>query len=189
MRIITGKFKGRSLSTVRDLSVRPATARVKAAIFNMLQNRLSLQDAAILDLFAGSGNLGFEALSRGAKRVSFIDDNRQVLNGIRSNAQMLDCVDQCDIIHDDALSFIQHCHDEFDLIFADPPYAYTGTVTLPSLIIERKLLKNGGFLIIEHAKQTTFDSSGMYRLAVQKEFGNTRVSFFSTVNDTEDRPL
>src|ERR1041385_2453615 len=152
MRIITGKFKGRSLESVNDLSVRPATGRVKGAIFNMLQNRLNLMNATVLDLFAGSGSLGFEALSRGASGVVFVDESRQVLESIRSNAQALECLDMCDIIHDDALSFVWHCRDTFELIFADPPYAYTETPMLPLAIFQHKLLKSGGFLIIEHAK-------------------------------------
>ena len=161
------------------MSVRPATGRVKAAIFNMLQNRLNLENATILDLFAGSGNLGFEALSRGASGVVFGDDNRKVLDSIRSNAKLLDCIDECDIIHDDALSFVNHCRDSFDLIFADPPYAYSGVMDLPALIFTKKLLKSEGFLIIEHAKQALFSSSELYNLAIQKEFGNTYVSFFT----------
>ena len=178
MRIITGKFKGRLLASADDLSIRPATGRVKGTIFNMLQNRLNLIDANILDLFAGTGNLGFEALSRGASTVVFVDDSRLVLDNIKANANALGCIESCDIIHDDALSFINHCRDEFALVFADPPYAYTDTPKLPIIIFERKLLKREGFLIIEHAKQTVFEPSTFYKLVVQKEFGNTHVSFF-----------
>jgi 16S rRNA (guanine(966)-N(2))-methyltransferase RsmD len=178
MRIIAGKFKGRSLESVPDISVRPATGRVKGAIFNMLQNRLGLINATVLDLFAGSGSLGFEALSRGASAVVFVDESRPVLESIRSNAQTLGCLDMCDIIHDDAVSFVGHCRDRFDLIFADPPYAYAETPMLPMVVFQHKLLKSGGFLIIEHAKQTTFSPSEYYKLAVQKQFGNTQVSFF-----------
>src|SRR5436309_12926687 len=86
MRIITGKFKGRVLSTVRDNSVRPATDRVKGMIFNVLQNRLRLEGAIVLDLFAGSGSLGFEALSRAADRVVFVDDRSEAIEVIGRNA-------------------------------------------------------------------------------------------------------
>jgi 16S rRNA (guanine966-N2)-methyltransferase len=178
MRIITGKYKGRLLSSLRDNSVRPATDRVKGTIFNMLQNRLSLTDIHVLDLFAGSGSLGFEALSRGAANVVFVDENRNVLDMLLSNAEKLDCSESCYILQADALSFIGQSNDKFDLIFADPPYVYTETPRLPDLIFRQKLLKSEGFLIIEHEKQTSFEPSEFYRLAVQKEFGNTRVSFF-----------
>ena len=178
MRIITGKYKGRLLDSLRDNSVRPATDRVKGTIFNMLQNRLSLLDTHVLDLFAGIGSLGFEALSRGAADVVFVDENRHVLDTIHSNAQRLGCEECCYVLQTDALMFIGQSNDQFDLIFADPPYVYTETSKLPYLIFQRKLLKSEGFLIIEHDKRTIFEPSELYRLAVQKEFGNTRISFF-----------
>lgn len=179
VRIITGKYKGRQLTTVRDNSVRPATDRVKGSIFNVLQNRLALQDAVVLDLFAGSGSLGFEALSRGAGQVVFVDGSSAALDAVEENAEELDCLDSCELVEDDALSFIRREHREFDLIFADPPYAWESIPLLPVEIVTRKLLKKQGFLIIEHSKQTEFQSNENYKLSVRKEFGNTRVSFFT----------
>ncbi len=186
MRIITGKFRGRTLETIRGLTVRPATERVKGTIFNVLQNRIGLQDAVVLDLFAGSGSLGFEALSRGARQVVFVDDSGRVLDVIDSNAERLGCADDCILIQSDAISFIERTNDRFDLVFADPPYAYKEVVQLPKLILGRGLLKKGGFLIIEHAKQVTFDPDGVMRIAEQKEFGNTRVSFFTSLEGSQE---
>ncbi|MBI1804125.1 MAG: 16S rRNA (guanine(966)-N(2))-methyltransferase RsmD [Ignavibacteriae bacterium] len=179
MRIITGKYRGRTLRTAKEIDVRPAMDRVKGAIFNMLQNRLGLGGARVLDLFAGIGSLGFEAVSRGAALVVFIDDNRRMLDVIEENAGILGCRDECEIIQDDAFSFIDRTLDEsFDLIFADPPYAYERTSEIPRKIFDRQLLKKNGFLIIEHARRTAFDPSSLYTLKVQKDFGNTRLSFF-----------
>ena len=178
MRIITGKFKGRQLSTVPDASVRPATDRVKTTIFNMLQNRLGLEDARVLDLFAGSGNLGFEALSRGAISVTFVDDNPEALSMIEQNAEELGCLEQCEIIETDAVSYLQRTSGAFDLIFADPPYAYEEVALLPQRIFERELLASSGFLIIEHARRTTFAPLPHVHVAATKEFGNTHVTFF-----------
>lgn len=178
VRIITGKFKGRVLATVRDNSVRPATDRVKGTIFNMLQNRLGLTGANVLDLFAGSGSLGFEALSRGADRVVFVDESNEVLDVVERNAEQLNCLDACEIIQTDALSYIERITDEFDLIFADPPYAYERTAEIPPTVFRQKLLKKDGFLIIEHSKRLVLETSPLYQCAVQKEFGNTRLSFF-----------
>src|SRR5689334_3032384 len=135
MRIITGKFKGRRLLTVPNDSVRPATDRVKGSIFNMLQNRLNLVDAAVLDLFAGSGSLGFEALSRGAASVVFVDDSSIALEFVDRNAGVLGCADACETIQGDALDFIAKARSKFDLIFADPPYEYPGTSRLPEAIL------------------------------------------------------
>jgi len=185
MRVITGKYKGRTLVSVRDTSVRPATDRVKGTIFNMLQNRLRLIDAKVLDLFAGSGSLGFEALSRGVAQVDFVENHRAMIETINENAKRLDCIDSCDVIHEDALLFIKRESAQYDLIFADPPYAYEKTAQLPTLIFQHELLKKEGFLIIEHAKRTTFEPSTLYTLAIQKEFGNTRVSFFTHPSNHE----
>lgn len=178
MRIITGKFKGRNISSIKSRAIRPATDRVKTTIFDMLQNRLSLYGTKVLDLFAGSGNLGFEAISRGASEVDFIDDDNYSLKIIEKNAIDLDCITQCHIIHDDALLFISRTKSQYDLIFADPPYAYEKTSEIPKVIFENKILKSTGLLIIEHTKQIKFDESNLYHLLVQKKFGNTRVSFF-----------
>jgi 16S rRNA G966 N2-methylase RsmD len=91
----------------------------------------------------------------------------------------LQCLDACEIIQSDATTFIQRGVSEFDLIFADPPYAYAETKKLPEMIFERKLLKKDGFLIIEHERRTAFEPSPLYGILVQKEYGNTRVSFFA----------
>lgn len=178
MRIITGKFKGRTLTPIQAKGVRPATDRVKSTIFNMLQNRLRIKGADVLDLFAGSGNLGFEAISRGAKQVIFVDDSNEILDIIETNAEKLNCLDTCIIIQSDAESFLEKTDKSFDLIFADPPYAYEKTGEIPEIIFKRKLLKTDGYLIIEHSKHTKFMESKLYQIEVQKKFGNTRVSFF-----------
>ena len=178
MRIITGKYKGREISTIKGPAVRPATERVKSTIYNMLQNRLGLRDTDVLDLFAGSGSLGFEALSRGAKRIIFVDDSGGILDVIEQNAEDLDCIPDCGIVQSDALSYLDKVKEKFDLIFADPPYAYDLTPEIPRIIFEKMILKPEGYLIIEHSKHTQFAASGLYSMEVQKEFGNTRVSFF-----------
>ena len=174
------------LESIRDLSVRPATDRVKTTIFDMLQNRLRIIGADVLDLFAGSGNLGFEALSRGAKRVVFVDDNNPVLDIIEKNAEKLNCLSSTTIVQSDAVSFTEKTTDTFDLIFADPPYAYERIKDIPTTIFQTKILREEGYLIIEHSKHTIFEPSPAYKLAVQKEFGNTRVSFFVHPNDKGD---
>lgn len=186
MRIITGKFKGRTLTPIQTKGIRPATDRVKSTIFNMLQNRLTLKGADVLDLFAGSGSLGFEAISRGAKQVVFVDDSNEVMDIVEKNAEHLNCLTQCSIIQRDAESYIEKANQNFDLIFADPPYAYERTTEIPRLIFNKGLLKPNGYLIIEHSKHTKFVESQLYKLEVQKEFGNTRVSFLIHLKEKGD---
>src|SRR3990170_248375 len=98
MRVISGTYKGRVLRTVRDQRVRPATDRVKESIFNILQNRIDLHGAHVLDLFAGSGSLGFEALSRGAAEVVFVDEWQGATRIIEENIKLLQCDDRCDVV-------------------------------------------------------------------------------------------
>ncbi|HEY6191155.1 MAG TPA: 16S rRNA (guanine(966)-N(2))-methyltransferase RsmD [Bacteroidota bacterium] len=178
MRIITGKYKGRRLLAAPDKSIRPAMDVVKGSIFNSLQSRYPIGDARVLDLFAGTGSLGFEALSRGAAEVTFVDDQTSALDVIEENARNLECLEQCTLVCDDALAFARREKGEYGLVFADPPYAYPETPLLPGAIFERGLLGKAGFLIIEHAKRTEFSLSPLYRLALRKEFGATHLSFF-----------
>jgi 16S rRNA (guanine966-N2)-methyltransferase len=180
MRIITGEYKSRVLEGVNGEEVRPATGRVRGAIFNMLQNRLGLENAHVLDLYAGSGGLAFEALSRGAAKAVFVELNPAAVDVINSNAEALGCIDRCDIVHGDAVDYINHTRESFDLIFADPPYKNEETVELPSLIMGNNLLSPEGFLIIEHPQRLNFASSELYQIASQKKFGNTVVTFFTT---------
>ncbi len=179
MRIITGKFRGRRLAGVADRGIRPATDRVKGSIYNMLQNRLGLVGAEVLDLFAGTGSLGFEALSRGAASATFVDSTDAALQALEENARLLGCGDEVEIVRMDAAAFVGSSDGRYDLVFADPPYSYERTVELPGLIFSRDLLKKGGFLIIEHMRRTVFAPSPLYVNPVRKEFGATCVSFFA----------
>ncbi len=179
MRITGGEYRGRVLTDSKHLNARPATDRIRQAIFNILQNRIDLQSAQVLDLYAGTGSLGFEALSRGAAHVTFVDSSILAAELIRANAALLRCEKKCTMTIDDGLGFLVRSAQVFDLIFADPPYALEKTSEIPHAVVSRKLLKNEGFLIIEHSQQTDFPTSALYHLTVERHFGQTHVSFFS----------
>jgi len=185
MRIITGSYKGRSLESLNDRSIRPVTDRVKTTIYDMLQNRLRLTGAAVLDLYAGSGSLGFEALSRGARHVVFVDDAGDALDIIERNAAALGCLDNCAIIQSDSLSYIAKTRENYDLIFADPPYAYGMTGEIPAQVFQKNILTDHGYLIIEHTKNLIFKPDGHFRVTATKEFGTTHVSFFTHLRKEE----
>jgi 16S rRNA (guanine966-N2)-methyltransferase len=178
MRVITGRFKGRQLTTLSDRSVRPATARVKQAIFDVLETRLDWEDTRVLDLYAGSGSLGIEALSRGARHCTFVDSSREAVSCIRENLQTLDCGKFADVVSADAMRFIDSCNMSFRLIFADPPYSDSSTGGIPAKIFGRQLLEPSGFLLIEHSKNIIFESSALFVASHVKKFGSTYVSFF-----------
>src|SRR5512144_1276829 len=115
MRVITGLYKGRILKTVKDLSVRPATDRVKKTLFDMLTNRVVLEGASVLDLFAGSGSLGIEALSRGATHVTFVETNADALGFIERNLEELGCENTTEVLCQDAMQFLRRSQEHFDL--------------------------------------------------------------------------
>jgi len=190
MRVITGRYKGRTLRTVKDLSVRPATDRVRQTIFNMLANRLEFDGALVLDLFAGSGSLGIEALSRGASRATFVESGREAASAIRENLATLGCDDDADVYQVDALEFLGTETGSYDLVFADPPYAYEPTETLPRAIFERRLVRPGGYLVIEHSTDLQFSSTPLFDAGPVKKFGRTLVTFFrNPSNGATDRHL
>lgn len=178
MRIITGLYKGRVIKTVNDLSVRPATDRVKKTIFDMLSVRIDFDGIQVLDLFAGSGNLGIEALSRGAAKAAFVESGAEAMDFIEKNIRMLGCESATEFHQVDALSYIRSRKDKFDLIFADPPYKYEQTEQLPALIFESGLLKPHGYLLIEHSPYVHFESTILYKAGPEKKFGRTLVTFF-----------
>jgi 16S rRNA (guanine966-N2)-methyltransferase len=178
MRVISGLYKGRQLKPARHLDIRPATDRVKETIFNVLQARIDFENIAVLDLFAGTGSLGIETASRGATKVILIDDSEESIELIEENIDILKCGDVCKATETDALRFIDTTKEKFDLIFADPPYAYEGISNIPEKIFSNKLLSASGFLVIEHQKKLTFPAIDGFGIVVQKEFGNTTVTFF-----------
>ena len=178
MRVITGLYKGRTLKTVRDLSVRPATGRVKQTIFDMLAHRIEFDGTRVLDLFAGSGSLGIEALSRGASHATFVETNPDALEYIGQNLQTLGCDNAAEIIAMDAMHFLRRSQNQFDLVFADPPYAYEEAGNIPSIVFQDKILKRHGYLLIEHATTLTFTSTSSYQAGPAKKFGRTMVTFF-----------
>lgn len=178
MRVITGAYKGRILKTVGDLSVRPATDRVKQTLFDMLANRIEMDGAKVLDLFAGSGGLGIETLSRGATHATFVENDEDAARFIGQNIHMIGCEGQTSLVETDAFSFINRCTESFDLIFADPPYKFEETAQIPQMIFSRNMIAQHGYLLIEHTNELRFESTPLYAAGPEKRFGKTLVTFF-----------
>ena len=161
MRVTGGEYRGRILRTVDDLSVRPATDRVRQTLFNMLVHRMDFDGLAVLDLFAGSGSLGIEALSNGAARAVFVEGDRRAAEYIEQNLDRLGCATTGEVLHLDALRYIAQTEERFGLVFADPPYRFAGTASLPDLIFGRQLVQDGGYLLIEHTKDLFYTESAL----------------------------
>lgn len=150
--------------------MRPTTDRVKEAIFSTLAH--SLPEARVLDLFAGSGALGCEALSRGASRVTFVDNSRECIEIIKTNITTLGALEQATVIKTDVKTFIHSCTDTYDLIFMDPPYHKGLASDLTPHVYN--LLDTGGILVVEH-------ESGEKILQVpwkHRQYGDTSISYF-----------
>ena len=173
MRIISGAHKGRRLMAPSSLPVRPTTDRAKEALFNILQNLYFFEHKNVLDLFSGTGNIAYEFASRGCEKVLAVDNNYNCINYIEETAKDLDF--NISTIKSDCLQYLKGCKQEFNFIFADPPYDYDNYQELKSLIIENNLIKKDGVLIIEHDKDTEFEGEN---LEVRK-YGTVHFSIFS----------
>jgi 16S rRNA (guanine966-N2)-methyltransferase len=186
VRVISGIYRGRTLRTVRDLSVRPAADRVRQAVFDMLTNRIEFEGARILDLFAGSGSLGIEALSRGAAHATFVENSHDAAEFIELNLRTLGCAEAALVLETDALGFVRPGCGQFDLVFADPPYAFGRTAGIPEIVFGGGILRPGGYLLIEHAGDVSFGNAPGYRAGPVKRFGRTHVTFFTPTNGRKE---
>jgi len=178
MRIIAGEFKGRSLSFPKSKDVRPAMDKVRQSIFNVLGD--AVVNADVLDLFAGCGSLGFEALSRGANQSTFVDINIPALDSIHQNAVALGLKLKTKIISkaiDRALISLKNSGAKFNLIFIDPPYDKGYLRKTLSQIYDFDILRPFGWIIIEHSKREIPEESGEYRIVKQSKFGATHLTF------------
>ena len=177
MRIIAGEFKGRKLSVPRDDSVRPTAEKVREAVFSMLQN--DIPDAVVLDLFAGTGSLGLEALSRGARRAYFIDRDRQSIALVRSNVKACGVEERSVIFCTDYASAIARIHDKVHIVFLDPPYKAGLMEDCLARLADSSLLPEGGLVVAEHGREEILPDqlSCLHRIRDRK-YGKVRVSVY-----------
>ncbi len=186
MRIIAGRLRHRVLRAPRSFLPRPTPDRTRESIFNLLINRLDLDRAVVLDLFAGTGALGLEAISRGAATITFVEKQTNVLKFARLNADDLDVADQCWFLRADAVTYLERYHGSpFDIIFADPPYDLEALPDLPDLALPH--LNPGGLFVLEHDARLAFDDHP--HLDTSRPYGRTIVSIFwprTAGEDTEE---
>lgn len=175
MRIIAGRYGGRTLKTPDGHMTRPSTARTRESLFSLIDSRIYLDGAEVLDLFAGTGALGLEAISRGAALVTFVEQKRPVLDLARENAAELGVEDQCFFVQGDAVAYLErYSGPPFDLIMADPPYKLDAMERMPDLALPH--LKNDGVFTLEHSSHHWFDEHP--HLMTSRPYGRTIVSLF-----------
>ncbi len=181
MRIISGEYKGKKLKPPKNKFIRPTSDRVKEAVFNILGSKVL--DSLFLDLFAGTGSMGIEALSRGASRAVFVDNNNSSLKIIRENLEMTKLLNKSEIINDSCLNCVnklKHKYEKFDIIYMDPPYNMENIIQLLEIVINQGLLDREGVLLLEHSKNKQFDERVNDLIKVkQKRYGDTCISFYT----------
>ena len=147
MRVITGKARGIQLKTPDGMLTRPTADRVKEALFSIIQ--FEIPNAAVLDLFGGTGQLGIEALSRGAKNAVFVDAREDACNLIRENLRRTKLESGGRVIRGDYMDYLRCCREQFDIIFLDPPYAEVFLENALKYITEIDILRSGGIIVTE----------------------------------------
>ena len=186
MRIIGGTARGKRLASFRGMSIRPTTDKVREAIFNILSQPFSFK--TVLDLFAGTGAMGIEALSRGAETAVFVDNDPKAVKIIKKNLELCRFTGRAKIINmgvQSALTFANKKRESFDLIFIDPPYLKSLTAVVLNYIADKRLLSADGLIVAESSKRMIWDGEVKgIELFDRRRYGDTVVSFYK--NRRED---
>ncbi len=172
MRIIAGTAKGRRVNSVKNDHTRPTSDRVKEALFNILG--YPLNSFKVLDLFAGTGNLGLEALSRGAQKTVFVDLDHECYQVIKKNIADLGFKQKSVVLKKDCLQFIKDANEEFDIILMDPPYNISNINEYIYEIFNSKILSEEGVIVVEH--DNSFKSE--IEPSDKRKYGQTYLSFY-----------
>lgn len=177
MRVITGKARGVNLKTPEGLATRPTADRVKEALFSVIN--FDLPGAEVLDLFGGTGQLGIEALSRGANRAVFVDESDKACLLIKENLRRSKLEQQGRVVRSDYLAYLHRCKDCFDIIFLDPPYAEVFLENALKCITEIDILRSGGIIVCERSldKELPWQYPG-YSRSKDYKYGKTLITIY-----------
>jgi len=178
MRIITGKYKGRHFDIPRSFKARPTTDFAKENIFNVLMGYIDFDGATALDLFSGTGSITLELLSRGCSSVTSIEQDRDHHRFIQQCIAKLQGEANVQCIRGDVFRFVKSCRQQFDFIFADPPYALKELPQIPDLIFSKQLLKDGGVFVFEHGKDHDFSNHPHF--AEHRSYGSVNFTIFNS---------
>lgn len=177
MRVIAGTARSVPLKTLDGLATRPTTDRVKTSLFNIIQFEIAGRE--VLDLFGGSGALGIEALSRGAKHAVFVDQSSDAIAVIRENLQKTRLAEKAQVVQSEALSYLQNCKKRFDLVFLDPPYAENLLENALNRISEIDILKSGGIIVAERSVEKPCpDGGSAFVRSKDYRYGKTVITLY-----------
>ncbi len=181
MRIISGIHGGRKISPPANMPyTRPTTDIAKEGLFNVLQNNLEIDTLKTLDLFGGTGCISYELASRGAEDLTIIEKDNQMYDFIKKTAAELE-FENFKLIKSDVFKYIETCKEQYDFIFAGPPYALGTIDDLPKLIFEKDLLKPKGWFVLEHTPRNDYKKFPHYK--TERNYGTTIFSIFINNNE------
>ncbi len=175
MRVISGKYGNRRLHPPPDIDARPTTDYAKEGLFNVLHHSVPLEGIRVLDLFAGTGSISLEFLSRGAAEVISVDNDRKLFDFMKRMAGDLGEA-HWRMIKSDVFTFLRSHRGQYDIVFADPPFAMEGIERIPTLVMEAGLLEKDGLLIVEHTEKLKLDTLPGFKR--QRSYGLVQFSFF-----------
>lgn len=180
MRIVSGKFRGKKLATPRSDAIRPTTDRTRESLFNILAHRLTFHDARVIDLFAGTGALGLEAMSRGARFGLFVDEGAEARALLRTNIEAMALQGNTKIFRRDATKLGPAGNlGEFDIAFLDPPYGKGLGEAAMAALLDGGWLAAGAIIVLEERKDALPQQVAGYTLIDHREFGDTAIAIFS----------
>jgi 16S rRNA (guanine(966)-N(2))-methyltransferase RsmD len=154
---------------------RPTTDIAKEGLFNILQNRVQIEGAKTLDLFGGTGCISYELASRGATSLTIVEKDNQMLDFIKKNIDAIK-IENANVLRMDVFQFLNTCNEQYDIIFAGPPYALNTIDDLPRIIVERKLISDAGYFILEHTPRNDYEKFPGF--SFKRNYGTTIFSFF-----------
>lgn len=176
MRIIGGRLSGKGVNPPKGYKARPTTDFAKEGLFNILDNEYEFEDLKVLDLFGGTGSIGFEFASRGAALVDTVEMSSENSAFISRSAAALGLNKTVNVVHCNVFDFLELCTRKYDIIFADPPYALDGLATLPDKVLAKDILYPECYFILEHGDDHNFSSHPCF--VKEKKYGNVHFSFF-----------
>lgn len=184
MRVISGYLKGRNIDGYDTIGTRPTMNRVKESMFASIQEYIS--DSLVLDLFSGSGSLGIEAISKGAKKCYFVDNGREILNILRKNINNLNIEEKSTIINRDyreALLYFKNNNIKFNIILVDAPYKMEAMNEVIELVNKYNLLEDDGILVLEYSTDILKDNYSNLKLLKSKKYGDKYVNIYLKVTN------
>lgn len=175
MRIIGGDLRGKMILPPNGYKARPTTDFAKEGLFNTLINEFDFEELEVLDLFSGTGSISYEFASRGVQKVISVEMNPFHCNFIKRCASDFK-LKNMQVVHHNVFDFLEICKVKFDIIFADPPYDIDGLDNIPTKVFNKELVKEGGYLILEHPDTYSFTEDP--RFVKEKKYGNVHFSYF-----------